>query len=667
MKPSLALVLCGLHCGLAFAAPPAFDRTGFDPTVRVQDDLFRAANGQWLKDTPIPADKSGYGIAYELADRADERLRKISEDLGASNAAPGSVEQKIGAYYRSFMDEAAIERAGLAPLAPWRAEIDALNDKQGLAALWGRWQGVVSTPIGVQVNGDPKEPTVNRVSTWQDGLGLPDRDYYLKKDAHFAKARTAYLAYLETLFTLLGDTRPAASAQTVYALEKKLAAVQWSQVESRDAIKTYNPKTVPALAAYAPGVDWKAYFEAARVAGIDRLSVSQPSYSRGLGRIVQATPLATWKLYLQARLVDSQAEVLPKAVRDANFAYRGQALRGLEQPLPRWKKATAALDVALGEAVGQIYVARHFPPDHKARMQQLVANLMATYAESIDGLAWMSPQTKARAKEKLAKYTVKIGYPDKWRDYTPLQIVDGDALGNDTRAGRFEYERRAVQVGRPVDRSEWFMTPQTVNAYYDPSTNEIVFPAAILDAPYFDMAADDAANYGATGATIGHEISHGFDDFGSQYDGNGKLQNWWTPADRKAFDKLGKRLAKQFDAYEPVPGHRVNGKLTLGENIADLSGLEIAFKAYRATLKGQPDTVVDGLTGDQRFFLSYSISWREKVRDARVLQLLTTDPHAPAAFRTNGAAINLDSFHDSFGTKPGDGMYKPRADRIHIW
>jgi putative endopeptidase len=655
--------------GCATSAGPVsgIDRAALDPAVRPQDDLFRAANGRWLQATQIPPDKSDWGITREMRDRSDARVRQIVEDLAKTPHPPGSIEQKIGDFYAGFLDEAAIDRAGLAPLKPWLDAIDAVKTPTELARVMGRLQGVSSTGLELAVYPDAKEPGIYRALTWQDGLGLPDRDYYLKDDERFVKAREAYLAYLEKLFALAGDAAAAEHAKTVYALEKRMAEAQWPRVDNRNPVKRYNPMTPAELAAKAPDFDWAAYLAAAGLPPLDRVTVSQPSYAIALAQLVRERPLAEHQLLLRARLLDGAADVLPKPFRDARFAFRDQALRGLQQPQPRWQKATAALDEALGEAVGQIYVQRHFPPAYKARMQQLVGKLFEAYRQSIDGLAWMGPETKQRAQAKLAKYTVKIGYPDVWRDYSKLEVKPGDAFGNLARAGRFEFERRAVRAGRPVDKREWGMTPQTVNAYYNPSFNEIVFPAAILEPPYFDMAADDAFNYGAIGATIGHEISHGFDDSGSQYDGDGKLDNWWTEADRKAFDALGAKLAVQFDAYEPVPGHHVNGKLTLGENIADLSGLEIAYKAYHLALGGKPAPVIDGLTGDQRFFMGYAQSWREKMRDERLVQLLASDPHAPPQYRTNGPVMNIDAFHSSFGTRPGDGMWKPGEQRIRIW
>jgi len=671
VKPILPTLLAlALHAGLVLADAPrhtGLDRAGFDTAVRPQDDLYRAANGQWLKDTPIPADKPDYGLFIQLRDRSDERVRRIVEELAAASAPAGSVEQKIGSFYRSYMDEAAIDKAGLAPAAPWLARIDAVKTRAELAAMMGRLQGIAETPLIVWVDGDPKDPGTSRALTWQDGLGLPDRDYYLKNEPRFAKAREAYRTYLQTLLRTSGAPKPVQGAAAVFALEKRLAQVQWARVDNRDPVKTYNPMTVPQLAQAAPGLDWRGFFEAAAMPDIDRLSVSQPSYAKALAKTVAATPLETWKLYLRVRLLDSSAKLLPQPLRDAHFAFHGKALQGLQQEKPRWQNATRALDGALGEAVGQVYVARHFPPAYKARMQELVGHLLAAYGESIDSLSWMGPQTKLQAKEKLAKYMPKIGYPDTWRDYSRLEVREGDAFGNAVRAGRFEFERQAAKVGKPVDRAEWGMTPQTVNAYYNASLNEIVFPAAILEPPFFDVNADDAVNYGAIGAIIGHEISHGFDDSGSHYDGDGRLRNWWTDADRKAFAALGEKLVAQYGAYEPVPGHKVNGKLTLGENIADLSGLQIAQKAYHRSLRGQPAPVIDGLSGDQRFFLGWAQAWRGKSRDERTLQLLTIDSHSPDEFRANGAAVNSDGFHESFETKPGDGMYKPGEARIRIW
>ncbi len=666
---TMVLAAFALLAGTASAQPlsAGLDRNGFDTSVRPQDDLFKAANGQWIKDTPIPADKSVYGSFIQMRDRSDERVRRIVEELAAHKGEAIGNDQKIGAYYRSYLDEAAIDKAGVAPLAPWLQQIDALKNKADVAALWGRWQGVVDTPLGVNVYPDRKEPGVYRAILWQGGLGLPDRGYYLEDNARFEKVRAAYVVYLETLLRLSGDAAPADDAKRVYALEKRLAQAQWTRVENRDAVKTYNPTTLPAWQKSAPGLDWKRFFQMAALPQGDSFSVAQPTYAVALAQAVNELPLADWKLYLRVRLLAASAPVLPQAFRDAHFAFNGKAVQGSEQDKPRWQQGTAALDAALGEAVGQAYVARHFPPAYKVRMSELVNKLLTAYGQSIDGLTWMGPQTQQRAKQKLARYSTKIGYPDHWRDYSALQVREGDAFGNDKRAGRYDYEWHARRAGQPVDRGAWGMTPQTVNAYYNPSANEIVFPAAILEPPFFDMSADDAANYGAIGAIIGHEISHGFDDQGSQFDGDGKLDNWWTDGDRKAFEQLADKLVAQYDAYEALPGKKLNGRLTLGENIADLSGLQIAYKAYKLALGDKVAPVVDGLSGEQRFFLSWAQAWRIKSRDERTLQLLTIDPHSPPEYRANGAAVNHDGFHDAFGTKQGDGMFNPSDARIRIW
>lgn len=658
----------------AVAAAPAastafnFDRSGEDLSVRPQDDLFRAANGGWMKDTPIPADKAAYGNFSIMSDRADERVHTLVEELSKGHYPDGSNEQKIAAYFRAFTNEAAMDKAGKAPLQPLLAQVQQLRKPADVTRYMGQMQGVLSLPLALDVQPDQKAPTMNLPLTWQGGLGLPNREYYLSKDPRMAQARAAYLAYLQTLFRLDGDRKHAArSARDVLMFETRLAKAQWTEVANRDAQKTWNPMTRAQLASKAPGMDWQAFFGAAEMPSLARLNVSQPDYAQAVAKAVQEVPVATWKLYFRARVMDANANLLAKPWRDAHFAFHGKALSGSEQPKPRWQQGIDALDGALGEAVGQQYVARYFPADHKARMQALVANLLKAYGESIDGLTWMSPVTKVKAREKLSKYATKIGYPDKWRNYSGLKVKDGDPVGNAERAGHFDFKRVAAKLGQPVDRSEWLMTPQTVNAYYNPAMNEIVFPAAILEPPFFDMAADDAANYGAIGAIIGHEISHGFDDQGAQYDGDGKLDNWWTPQDAKAFDALGKRLVAQFAGYEPLPGHKVNGQLTLGENIADLSGLQIAYKAWKLSLNGATPPVINGLTGEQRFFYSFAHAWRSKYREELQLRLLTADPHSPPEFRANGTVMNHDGFEAAFGLKPGDKMYKAPQNRIRIW
>ena len=673
MKNALRLTTLALLMqlgGLAMAAQPqsGLDLKGYDKTVRPQDDLFRAANGHWLSTTEIPADKASYGAFHLLADLSDKRARAIIEDLSKKKAQGGSVEQKIGDYYAAYMNTAAIDKAGLAPIKPLLDSIAAIQTRTQLATWLGAQTGVLDTPVPLGIEADYQDPTINRLQTWQGGLGLPDRDYYLKKDdERLAKARAAYLDYLQTLAKAAGIADPAGSAQRVLALEERLAEVQWDKVSLRDPQKTYNPMTPAELAQKAPGFDWNAFFTAASLPGLDKLSASQPSYLTGAAKLLGEAPLEDLKLYLSFRAIDANASTLPKVYRDAHFQFHGAALTGAKSPLPRWQQAVGNVNGALGEAVGEVYVKRYFPAADKARMLQLVNNLLASYKASIDKLSWMTPATKAQAQDKLSKYMVKIGYPDVWRDYGALEVKAGDPVGNNLRAATFEWKRQAAKASKPVDRREWLMTPQTVNAYYNPTLNEIVFPAAILQPPFYNTKADDAVNYGAIGAVIGHEISHGFDDQGSQFDGDGKLRNWWTDEDRKAFDAIGARLVAQYEGYEPIPGKHLNGKLTLGENIADLSGLQIAYKAYLRSLGGKPAPVIDGYTGEQRFFMGWSQAWREKAREERKLQLLTIDPHSPPEFRANGAAVNHDGFHEAFKTKPGDKMFKPSEDRIRIW
>ena len=653
------------------------DLSGADPAVRFQDDLFRAANGGWLARTEIPSDKSRFGAFSQLADLSDQRLRDILDELAAHPPAPGSDAARVAAFHAAYLDTDAIERAGLSAITPLLAEIDAIGNAVQLAQWQGSMQGLLDTPVGLWVMADFKQPDINRALTWQGGLGLPDRDYFLQgDDARMAEARAAYATYLTELAMLSGEAEPEQVAARVLAIEHQIALLHWDKVENRQPVKLYNPRTLTQLIDEAPGFDWAAFLQAAGLLAADSLpstlllSISQPSTVIGMAGLFEQVSLADWKLYFKLHLLDQSAPLLPLAFRAAHFAFRGRALTGATAELPRWQQGVAALNRALGESVGKLYVARHFTAEHKARMQLLVENLLAAFRVSIANLAWMSPQTQALAQDKLSKYTTKIGYPDHWRDDSAWRIEAGDALGNVQRAARFEWQRLAVKAGRPVDRSEWGMTPQTVNAYYNPSLNEIVFPAAILQPPFFDMAADDAANYGAIGAVIGHEISHGFDDQGSQFDGDGVLCNWWTDADRQAFDAVTTQLVAQYESYQALPGKHLNGRLTLGENIADLSGLQIAFRAYQQSQRmnqSQPAVVIEGHNGEQRFFIAWARVWREKIRAERALQLLTTDPHAPAAFRANGAAVNHDGFHAAFATQSGDQMFKPPLERLRIW
>lgn len=643
------------------------DFSGFDRSVRIQDDIFSAVNGQWVKNTPIPGDHASYGAFTMLRDENETRSRQLVEQAGKKASATAE-EHKLSDLYLSFTDAKTADRLGLLPLYGQLARIATVDSQASLTRLMGSWQATsVDLPLRVSVDPDAGNPTMTLLQLNQSGLGLPDRDYYLQADARFVAARKAYLDYLTRLFSLTGMHEPGKRAEAVLALETKIAQAQWDNVANRDPVKTYNPMSRAQLHQAVPNIDWQVWFEAAQVGKVKKLNLTQPSYGKALGGIVHDTPLPVWRDYLRARLLDAYAPYLSKPFVDASFALHQQALSGVKEQRPRWKDGVALVESSMGEALGKLYVAKYFPPEAKAKMDQLVQNLMGAYRQSINTLEWMTPTTRAAAQEKLSKYQIKIGYPAKWRDYSSLWIVPHDLAGNVTRVAEFQYRYKLNKLGRPVDRTEWQMTPQTVNAYYDPSLNEIAFPAGILQPPFFNAQADDAVNYGGIGAVIGHEISHGFDDQGSQFDGDGKLRNWWTAEDRARFEALTSKLVAQYDSYEPLPGKHINGKLTLGENIADNAGLQIAYKAYHLSLAGKPAAVIDGLTGDQRFFIGFAQVWRNKIKDEALLKLLVTDPHSPASFRPQGAAVNADGFYSAFDVKQGDKMYKPAADRIHLW
>jgi len=668
---TLVVALClafAADLSIAATAPTSgLDKAGMDASVRPQDSLYGAMNGTWLKNTPIPADKPYNGVMLDLYNLSNERVKAIVEGLVAKPQAAGTNGAKIADFYRSYMDTAAIDAAGLKPIAPWLAQVDAVKNKKDLTLLMGQWMSFIDVPLSVGVGVDAKDPAIYSASASQGGLGLGSRDYYLERDARFAKARKAYVDYMHALLAAEGSKNAKVEAAAVMALETRIAKVQWTPEQNRDPVKAYNPMTIKQLDTKAPGIDWQAFLAAGQLVDPPFISISQPSYAWAVSKLIQSEPLDVWKAYLRVRLMDGLALELPADVRAARFQFRGVALAGTPTDSPRWERAVNTLNEAMGEAIGQAYVAEYFPPAYKARMVQLVDNLLKTYATSIDSVTWMSPTTKVQAHAKLAKYAVKIGYPDVWRDYGALEIKPADPVGNAVRAAQFEYHRQVVRNGKPVDHTEWEMTPQTVNAYYEPTKNEIVFPAAFLQPPLFDMKADDATNYGAIGAVIGHEISHGFDDEGSQYDGDGKLRNWWTPEDRKAFDAITSKLDAQYSAYEALPGVHVKGRLTLGENIADLSGLQIAYKAWKLSLNGQPAPVIDGFTGEQRFYYGFAQAWRERDRDEALLRWTISDPHSPSRFRVLGASINSDGFHEAFGTKPGDQMWKAPDERIRLW
>ncbi len=643
------------------------DRENFDPSVRFQDDLYRAVNGTWLKKTEIPADRADYGAFTALIDKAEADLHAIIEECAAAkDNPPGSERQKVGDLYSSFMDEDRAEKLGMTPILPRLAAIDAVKTKEDLVhALAEKNKLGVGGPFICAVGTDAKNSDQHILELEQFGLGLPDRDYYL--DPKFKSKLAAYQVYVEKLLTLAKIPDAKKAAADIVALETQIAKAQWSKVENRNVDKTYNKMSVAELAKLAPGIDWKQYFADIGAKDVAYVTVAQPSYFTAMAKMLDTVPLATWKTWLKFRAVNGYAGLLSKDFVDAQFDFMGTTLRGVPQIRPRWKRGVSTVEAALGEAAGKLYVEKHFPPQAKQRMDEMVKNVMAAYRASILNADWLTAATKDRALAKLEAFTPKIGYPKKWRDYSPLEIRRDDLVGNMDRAAVYEWNRNINKLGKPVDRDEWHMTPQTVNAYYNPTRNEIVFPAAILQPPFFNMKADDAVNYGGIGAVIGHETGHGFDDQGSKWDGAGNLNQWWTPADRAEFDKRGDALAAQYGQFEPFPGFKVNGRLTLGENLADLMGVTIALRAYHLSLCGKPAPVIDGLTGDQRFFVGWAQVWRRMHREADLKNRLVTDPHSPSEYRANGVPRNVPGFYEAFDVKPTDKMWLAPEKRVKIW
>ncbi|HUD94993.1 M13 family metallopeptidase [Sphingobium sp.] len=637
-----------------------FDTAGMDKSVKPGDDFYDYANGTWTKNTPIPADKSNYGAFNTLDDLSRERTRGILE---AAKADPAS---KIGAAYASYMDATGVEAKGLAPIKPWLAEIDAVKDQAGYVTLAARAaRAGVDGPFAFYVGQDDKDPETYIVSMRQDGLGLPDRDYYLEQDDKMAAIRTAYVAHLEKILALSGEGDAKARAAALMAFETEIAKVHWTQVDSRDADKTYNKMTLAQLARTAPGFDFATYFAANNLKPSE-LIVAQPTAIAGEAALIAKAPIGVLKDALIARSIHSFAEYLPDSVANEDFAFYGTTLSGTPEREDRWKRAVTFLKGSLGEEVGKVYVAKYFPPETKAAMDELVKNVLTAMGHRIDGLTWMSAEAKARAHKKLAAFTPKIGYPDKWRDYAGLTVKGDDLFGNAMRSNQFEFDYNINKLGKPVDRGEWFMTPMEINAYANFGMVEIVFPAAILQPPFFDPHADPAVNYGGIGAVIGHELSHHFDDQGAKYDETGKLNQWWTDQDVANFKALTQKLGAQYDAYEPFPGAHVKGAFTMGENIGDLGGLAVALDAYHASLKGKKAPVIDGLTGDQRFFLGWAQVWRRNYREANLRQRLVTDPHAPSQYRAD-IVRNFDSWYDAFKPAPGGKIYLAPKDRVKIW
>jgi len=682
MKTTRAAALTAGLVSVAFAASPAtkpvFGPWGvtladMDTSVSPGSDFFRYTNGGWLKTAVIPPDRQFAGVNLELDKENEARLKSIVAGLAAKpEAALSAEERKLRDLYNAFENTRAIDAAGLEPVKPDLERIAALKTYADVAAFMGSPASEVSGPFDINIDIDEKNPDAYVILLSQSGLGMPDRDYYLLEDKDSAATREAYHKYLTAMLAFAGVHEAARSA-AVYALEERIARVHWPAAERREAEKVYNPLSLSALAKFAPQFPWDSYLAAA---GVSRRSprgervvvVREKSAFPKLAAVFAATPVPVWRDYLTVRYLHSHASYLPTQIDDADFAFYGVVIGGQKQQLPRDLRGIHMLDRQMGEALGKLYVARYYPPEAKAKIQQLVANLLKAYEADIGTLTWMTPATQQKALEKIRRFTPKVGYPDRWRDYSALTIVPGELVRDATNTVVFEWNRELKRIDTAVDRGEWDMTPPTNNAYYNPTLNEIVFPAGILQPPYFDPNADDAVNYGEIGATIGHDISHGFDDHGSKYDATGRLNNWWTAEDRKNFDARTAALAKQYDQYQPLPGLHVNGRLTLGENIADLAGLVIASKAYHIALGGKPAPVLSGFTGDQRFYIAYGQSWREVWTDGLTRRIVLSNPHSPSKYRVNGVVRNDNGWYAAFPQiKSGDTYYLTPAERVQLW
>ncbi|MDO7086346.1 M13 family metallopeptidase [Pseudocolwellia sp. AS88] len=645
-------------------------KANIDNTVRPQDNFYQYVNGGWIKRSEIPGDKTAIGSFYDLRDDADNSVKAIIEDLAKQkNLVAGSDEQKVADLFNSFMDMEKRNAAGITPLLPIMDDINKLKSKKDLAKFFGEYQAVgINTPFSFYISVDAKDSSNYATHVWQSGLGLPDQDYYFNEEERFVKLRQGYLAHIEKMFELAGLPNGKAAAQSIMSLETKLAEHHWTRVESRDSEKRYNKFAVSDLPkSVTDKFDWLTYLDALGVSGQKNLIVNQPDYAAAFGDIFTETSVADWQTYLTFHTLSRFASYLTADLDNEDFNFFSKQLNGREEQRPQWKRGVSVVNSNLGEVIGKVYVAKHFTPEAKSRMSQLVENLRGAYGESIDELEWMSDDTKKSAHVKLAAFTPKIGYPDKWEDYSALTIKADDVVGNIIRSGKISHTKEVEKLGGPIRTWEWGMTPQTVNAYYNPTVNEIVFPAAILQAPFFNMAADDAVNYGGIGAVIGHEMGHGFDDQGSKYDDKGNLRNWWTEADLKAFKERADNLVSQYSNYAVFDDLNVNGELTLGENIGDLSGVTIAYKAYKASLNGKEAPVIDGLTGDQRFFMGYAQIWRSKIVEKSMRNRVATDPHSPGEFRALGSLSNMPEFYDAFNVKEGDKMYIAPENRVKIW
>lgn len=644
------------------------DMSNFDKNTRLQDDLYQGVNGKWLENTVIPADKSNYGAFTKLRDDSQTALKAIIEQAAATSSAKGTDNQKIGDFYNSFMDIDKINSLGVKPLNEQLAQIDAAQDHGDIIRLFaslGR-QGVTA-PFGFYANADAKSSNEMALYLYQSGLTLPDRDYYLKDEEKFSTIRAKYTNYIETLLGKAGIEDVSSAAKNIVAIENAIAKAQWSRTESRNATKRYNKMSRIELNQLMGSFDWGLYSQEANLFDVEQMIVSQPSYMKAFGENFKTTSLQAWKDYLTFQLVDGYAELLSEEFVNLHFDFHSKTLHGIQEQRPRWKEAVDTTESVLGEVVGKVYVKEHFKPEAKERMEGMIKMLIKGFEVSINELEWMSDTTKTAALEKLGKFTYKIGYPNKWRDYSALNIEAGELVKNYQNYVAFEFDDMISSLSKPVNKAKWHMTPQTVNAYFNPVGNEIVFPAAILQPPFFNMEADDAVNYGGIGAVIGHELSHGFDDQGAKYDGDGNLRNWWTDNDKAEFEKRSKQLSTQYSAFAPFEDASVNGDLTLGENIGDLGGLTVAFRSYLLSLNGQESQVIDGFTGEQRVFIGWSQVWRRKYRDEALRNRLMTDPHSPGQYRAFGTPRNIEAFYKAFDVKEGDKMYLKPEDRVKIW
>jgi predicted metalloendopeptidase len=647
--------------------PWGIDLAQIDRSVNPGDDFYRFVNGKWLANIEIPADRPSYGAFTAVADRSERKVREIVDDAMAAKAPKGSPEQRIGDLYASFMDEGGIEAAGLAPLKDALDQINAARTHDDVLTVMARPDLAVDAPVAAFVDVDFKSTSRYALYLSHAGLGLPDRSYYIDDDERFVTLRAAYRKHIEAVLALAGTRDPAGRAERIMRLETAMAAAQWERARRRDFGATYNPMTIAELSAYAPGLDWRLLLDQTGLAGVDRVVVQEKDAFPKLAKLFAATPVSTWRDYLTFHLLSVYSPYLPKAFADEDFAFNGRALSGQQEQRSRWRRGVDLVNTGLGFEVGKIYVERYFPPQSKVQMEQLVANLRAALSARIDRLDWMTAATKAEAHAKLDAFRPKIGYPARWKDYSALDVRPGDLLGNVRRAHVWAWRDQIRKLDGPVDANDWGMTPQTVNAYYSPNRNEIVFPAAILQPPFFDPNADPAVNYGAIGAVIGHEMGHGFDDQGRKSDGHGLLRDWWTSSDAKAFQSKADRLGAQYAGYEPVRGHAINAQLTMGENIGDLGGLTVALEAYHRSLGGRPAPVRDGFTGDQRFFMAWAQIWARKYREEELINRISTDPHSPSEFRTNGVVRNIDGWYAAFHVAPARGLYLDPNRRVTIW